>query len=263
MVDKKEIQLTSGQKILFYGGLITIGFALIAPVLAVAASGAMSMLKLAVCVGIIFMIWLARPWFVIKWKNIVLKLLKAEARANPIETLQNELIERKQSVVEARQRFVKLQSMRVTLKQQVAEFEREYGSPDKNLVTMLSGLSSLVDQLETRLEVARKGLVEFEQHIKRQAAQYKIAINTGELARELRQADGNNDPMRQFLHDEAIESVRVTFNDAMAGVNQLLSDSSVITQINEDKEIEGIIDVTPIDPVSLVEDKLNKEVMSV
>ena len=242
----QENKMTSSQKVLFYGGLTIVSFAVVAPVLAVAASGAVSMMKLGVCIAVLWATWLIRPWFVVKWGNIVLKLLKAEARANPIETLQNELLGRKESFEEAKKRLVSLQSMRLTLNQRVKEFEKQYGEPEKSLVQMLAGLSALVDKLENKLNIASNQLTEFEGYIRRQSAQYEIALATGKLAQALRQADGNSDPMRQFLHDEAIESVRVTFNDAMAGVNQLLQNDSVVSQVNDDTRLDGVIDIEPI-----------------
>ena len=107
--------LSGGQKAVFYGGVTVMALFFVAPVVAIALGVVVNIAMIAVVGTTLLAAWIARPWIVLKWKNFVLKALKAEARANPIETLQNEFLNRKAIFEEANKRLTTLVAMRDTL----------------------------------------------------------------------------------------------------------------------------------------------------
>lgn len=236
---------TGGQKALFYGGASVLTLVAAAPLIAIAAGAAVNLGVIAVTGAFLWGLWMARPALSLWWKNRVLKMLKAEARSNPIETLQNEYLGRKGKFEEARQRLVHLKGTRDSLREKLEAFQEKHGVTDESLQKMFDGLSRLIDQLERNLTLAGQKLEEFRRNMELQADRYKIAMETGALAEELRQASGDNDPMQQFLHNEAIDAIRTEFNRSMAQIDDLLLGDESVQQVQQDDALP-MIDVTPI-----------------
>ncbi|MBY0538476.1 hypothetical protein K2P47_03730 [Patescibacteria group bacterium] len=238
-------QLSGGQKAVFYGGATVMALLFVAPIVAIALGVVVNIAAIA-AVGVVLLgVWMARPLAILKWKNFVLKALKAEARANPIETLQNEYLTRKALFEEANERLVTLVAMRDTIKEKIVSFEQKHRRSDADLQKMFEGLSKLIDQLQVSLKTARTKLDDFKKNLEYQSDRYKLAVHTGALANELRQATGDTDPMQQFLHDEAMDSIRSEFNMSMANINQLLLDDDTVPQIQAAPQLP-MLDVTPI-----------------
>ena len=173
----KNIELTRGQKTLFYGGAIIVGLAVAAPVLTLAATGAMSLMKLGVCVLILFGAWSLRGLAMMKWKNIVLKMLKAEARKNPVETLQNEYMTFKNGLTEASRRVQPLIATRDGLREKLQEYEDKYHSPDKQLSEMLEKLSEVIDKVKAKINATAEKLPAFRLFVQQQSDRYNGLTN--------------------------------------------------------------------------------------
>lgn len=244
-MNTKAPKLSGGQKAVFYSGATLMALFFVAPIVAIALGVVVNIAAItAVGVGLLAA-WVARPWAVLKWKNFVLKALKAEARANPIETLQNEYLTRRAVFEEANERLTTLVATRNTIGEKIAEFQNKHGRTDAALQKMFDGLSKLIDQLQVSLRTAKAKLDDFKKNLEYQSDRYKLAIETGALANELRQATGDTDPMQQFLHDEAMDSIRSEFNLSMANIHQLLLDDDTVPQIQEAPQFP-MIDITPI-----------------
>lgn len=245
-MNTKVPQLSGGQKAVFYGGATVMAMFFVAPIVAIALGVVVNIAVIAAVGTTLLAAWMARPWAILKWKNFVLKALKAEARANPIETLQNEYLNRKALFEEANERLITLVAMRDTISEKVAEFENKHKRRDEALQKMFDGLSKLIDQLQASLKTARAKLDDFKKNLEYQSDRYKIAVETGALANELRQATGDTDPMQQFLHDEAMDSIRSEFNLSMASINQLLLEDDTVPQIQAAPQLP-MLDVTPLE----------------
>ncbi len=251
MADGRKITLSKGQKALFYGGSAIATVAFVGPVLAFAAAGAVSLVKIASCVGVLFMGWMLIPWFKIKWKNVVLKLIKAEARANPIETLENEYIARSKNLELARERLTSIISMRNSLSDKLDVFKKRHGVSDEGMEKMLLKSTQLIERLKRAEGRGAAGLEDFKLKLEMRRDRYNMALSTGELARAIKNATGNNDPLQEFVTDEALDAVRSEFNHSMAEINRLLEGDEVVKQLSDDRNIDGVIDVTPIETPEL------------
>ncbi len=246
MANGGNIALTRGQKTLFYGGSAIATLAFVGPVLAFAAAGAVSLVKIAVCVGVLFMGWMLIPWFKIKWKNIVLKLIKAEARANPIETLENEYIARSKNLELARERLTALIGMRNSLSERLDAFKKRHGVSDEGMEKMLSASIQLIERLKNAEKRGAIVLREFKTRLEMEKDRYEMALSTGQLAKAIKNATGNSDPLQEFISNEALDAVRDEFNHSMAEINRLLEGDEVVKQLSDDRNIDGVIDITPI-----------------
>lgn len=251
-----KIVLTKGQKALFYGGATIAVLAVVSPVLIMALRGMLSLMGLVVCVLVLFGAWSLRHWAMLKWKNVILKMLKAEARKNPVESLQNEYATFKAGISEAGKRVQPLISLRNALKEKLDEYERKYHAPEAQLTAMLNKLSDVIDKVQAKLNATAAKLPIFKRFVEQQTDRYEIALKTGALAQALRQVTGDEDPFRDFIHNEAVDAIRTEYHDAMADIDSLLSDT-VITQLieHDDVDTSGIANFAPIDIEEVVYQK--------
>ena len=239
MATQNQISLTRGQKTLFYGGVTIIGLALAAPILTFAAAGAFSLIKVGGCVVALYAVWTALPWISLKWKNVVLRLIKSEARANPIETLQNEYLARSKKLEIAIEYRVQITGMRDSLAERLQAFKKRHGATDESMEKMLSSSTALVDRMIVKESEVKNTLAEFKKKLAMEEDRYKMALAAGGLSKAVKGAVGENDPLQEFVSNEALDSIRDQFNQSMAEINSLLEGDEVVKQLSHDKSVEG------------------------
>ena len=235
--------LTGGvQKALFVVGAL-VALAVMAPV-AMLALTTVTSIAAAIVVGLGIMgILMALPVLSRWWKIQVLKMLKATARHNPVETLQLELLNRQRAYEAANKQAVVITAKRDSLRERLQDYEAKHQVADDALEKMVNKLSQLVDRLKASLKRAGVKLGEFEQFVERQADRWEIAKDTGELAAMLREAQGG-DVTATFLANTAIESIRTELNTSFAEVDQILDREEVKALVLQG-DASRIIDVTP------------------
>ena len=217
--------LSFKQKMLFSGGAL-FGLALIAPV-AVLALKAVTSIAMASIVGLgLFMGFSALPLILRWWRIQVFKLMKMTARRNPVETLQLELIARKEAFEAAGTKVVAVSAMRDSLRDRLEEYLEKHNTKDKTLEKSVEQLSVLVDRLRASLRQVGIKLEEFDRFVARQADRWKLAIATGELAVLLKETKGG-DVTERFLQEEAISTIRDALNLSFAEIDQILDREDV------------------------------------
>lgn len=232
---KGPSQLSKKQSLLFGGGLL-VAFALIVPVTALALTAVTNLVLAGVMFFAFVALIMAAPSLVRFWRTMVLKMMKENVRRNPIETLQLELIKRQQAFVNAQQQVVTIVGTRDSLKEELAEYERKYGKSDDALGRMVDKLSDLADRLQSSLKQTNLKLHEFDRFVEQQAARWKIAKQTGDLATMLRDTHGG-DVTDKFLQDTAIDSIRTELNTSFAEIDQILSNDDVQQALSRDSHL--------------------------
>ena len=213
-------QLSGTQKIVLVGGSV-LGLAVLAPI-AVLALQTVTSIFMALVVGLgITGLLLALPALGRWWRVQVLKMLKASAQRNPVETLQLELIGQQKAFDKAGRIVVALIAQRDSLREELADYFAKHQVKDPSLEKMVDQLSSLVDRLKTSLGQTGVKLGEFERFVARQADRWKIAQKTGELAAMLRETQGG-DVTSRFLADTAVDTIRSELNTSFAEIDQIL-----------------------------------------
>jgi len=218
-------QLSTVQKVVYGGGAL-IGLALLAP-LTVLALKAVTSIAMAAVIGLgLFMGFSALPLILRWWRILVLKMMKATARRNPVETLQLELIDRKQAFETAAATVVAVSAMRDSLREKLDEYVEKHRTKDAGLERSINQLSELVDRLRASLRQAGIKIEDFERFVARQADRWKLAKATGELAALLKES-GGGDVTDRFLKDEAIDTIRDALNLSFAQIDQILQKEEV------------------------------------
>jgi hypothetical protein len=231
----EELQKLSVVQKVVYGAGALLGLALAAP-LAVLALKTVTSIAMAAVIGLVFFTGFSALPLILRWWRIqVLRMMKATARRNPVETLQLELIERKQAFEAAGAKIVAVSAMRDSLREKLDEYGQKHQTRDVSLEKSINQLSALVDRLRASLRQAGIKLDEFERFVARQADRWKLAKATGELAVLLKET-GGGDITDRFLQDEAIDSIRDSLNFSFAQIDQIL----------QQEEVKQIVEGAPV-----------------
>jgi hypothetical protein len=231
-----------GQRVVYGLGALA-GLAILAPIAALALHAVTSIaMAIVVAIGICGTL-MVLPAMGRWWKIQVLKMMKATARRNPVETLELELIGRQKAYEAARKQVTVIVGKSEALREQLDDLQRIHKRTDPGLEKMYTRLSGLAERLRTSLGITGKKLEEFKDFVAFQRDRWEIAKSTGELASMLRDAQGG-DVTDRFLADTAIDSIRTELSNSFAQIDDILGAEEVKAAFSEAK----MIDVTPAPP---------------
>lgn len=190
--------------------------ALLAPLVWAAVSAGVGLLVLLVVAGLGIGLFQALPLFGQKWENKVLAERKAEARENPIEQLQNFLMEKMKRVDVFKQAVVAIATQIKGLAEMLRERKRvkpngDYTRQEEALNQMNAAHSVLVD----RYKNAEQAIHELRDIIDDKKFEWSFG-QAGQLAIAQLNAASGEELLNQILADEAFASVRDNFNKVFA-----------------------------------------------
>lgn len=153
------------------------------------------------------------PWFGHKLANWRLKALKAEAAANPIETLENQYKARDEALRKTRENLQEFSGAVQTLRDKIEQHNRTYpGSP--------SPFQKQYDMMVARKEFrgrkykeAKAALEEFAKVIEITRSQWETALL---LAKAQKLDNVGEDFISKMMKDVALDTVTSTMNTAFA-----------------------------------------------
>ncbi len=203
------------------GGVLLL--AIFAPVLWLAAAGGMGLVVLGLVLALGYAATQALPWLGQVMENRLLAARKAEARRNPIEQLQNELVRRAQRLKAFREALVVVGGQVETISQMLAQ--RRHRDPQHELDRQEKALARL-QQFHalniTRLQQAQAALDDFRAAIERKESEWRIALAIDEASALLdpRAAEAL---MQDLLTDTALSAVQDRFNSVFAELDVQMS----------------------------------------
>ena len=165
----------------------------------------------------------AVPLAMQKLENRLLAARKAEARRNPIEQLQNEVLRRAQRLASFRRALVLVGGQIESIGQMVAQ--RRHRDPEHELHRQERALQRL-QQFQTvnlqRLGQAQAALEEFRFTVERKESEWRIAIAIGE-ANDLVDPQATDNLLQDLLSDTALRAVQDRFNSVFAELDVQMS----------------------------------------
>ena len=217
----KLSQMSMGQKLL-YGGILVAGLAVAAPVIALAVAGVTSLFKLVVVGVSLFALLLLLP-VGDRWLRVqVLKMLKANARANPIETLELDY----QLKAGALQKFVAFVKQMIAAhrvsQDELNQLKKDF--PDRDLSErqeMMDLMKRAVDVLRSKAETADNKLKLYGDEIRFIKADHAWSKRAGAALAQMRTIEGA-DALGELLKGEAIGQVRQDVAESFAELDMLL-----------------------------------------
>jgi len=202
-----------------YGAVLVAGF-LVAPYIWVAIGG---IIGLIVAVGVILVAWMLRPVAFSFAANMRLKLIKAEAAKNPVETLQNDLKDKAQALANRKDAIETLNSQIRTFSDKVDEIKASYGPDDAGYQKLSRDLADLRRVYAHRCEKwkeAREQLKLYEEEIKRANMIWEAA----QAAAAARETSGltEDEFFAKLRTETAFEAIKKSYNDALASLDTAL-----------------------------------------
>lgn len=191
-------------------------FALAAPLIWAAASAGVGLIVLLVLGALGVGIMQALPLLGQKWENKLLAARKAEARRNPIEQLQNFLMEKAKRVALFKQAVVQIGTQIKGLTDMLDERKRtKPGYDASKQEAALASMRQAHQVLEAKYRRAEEALGQLKEVIDDKRFEWSFG-QAGQAAIAQLNAASGEDLLNQMLADEAFASVRDNFNQVFA-----------------------------------------------
>lgn len=215
-MDKTQIVTSPKNRVLglrVIAGLAAVAaLATAAPVITTAVSAGVSLLALAGIGAVLVGAFQTMPLLGQKLENRLLAARKAEARANPIEQLQNFLRAKRRSVDAFKAAVVQIDTQIKSMSDMIEDRRRakpgyDAGKQEKALDAMRAAHSQLV----TKYRNAEAALADLQEVIDDKKFEWKFG-EAGKAAIQSMNATSGQDLLDEMLADEAFDSVRQNFN---------------------------------------------------
>ena len=206
--------------------------ALVAPIIWAAASAGVGLIALGFIGVVGFGVIQALPFIGQKIENSVLKLRKAEARGNPIEQLQNFLMQKAKQVAEFKTAVTSIGGQIKSLESMVAQRKKE--RPDYDASAQERSIQAMKDAHRTlmiKYSNAEDALKKLQLAIQDKEFEWKFS-QAGQAAMKSLNATSGKELMEAMLADEAFSSVTENFNKVFAELEmeaQHLTDAKQLT----------------------------------
>lgn len=233
-VEKKQ-QMTKFVKF----GLIGLFCAVLAPVAWMAVTGIAGMM---IAAGLIAVGTSVAPVIALKLANAKYRALDAErvghiekvsdaAAANPIETLIQQSMEKRQASDAFRNAITMFRTEVKNFADQIAGFAKEYPDDVARFQTQLGAMNKLLTFREDRYKQLQNELDNFDSAIKRAQAMWKMS----QAAQKMNKLAGVElgDPFEKIKADSAINSVMTSMNKAFAEMETALLDNKEVQQAQQ------------------------------
>jgi hypothetical protein len=202
-----------------YAALLGVGF-VVAPYIFTAITGLVGL----IVAGVIMLVaWMLLPTVETAARNLRLKLLKAEAARNPIETLQNEYLRRDQALTDRKNKIERLAAKTAGFGSKLAQFKRDYPADAQAYQDIYDKMVLLAKRSRDQWILAEAQLKAFDREIDRAKAKWEMAI----AADGLRQDAGTVEAefLAKLKVESSLDAIELGMNTAFAQLDTLLMES--------------------------------------
>lgn len=202
-----------------YAAILGVGF-VVAPYVFTAITGLFGLLIAGV---LILGTWMVLPSVEAAAANLRLKLIKAEAAKNPVETLQNAYREEVLVLAEREKAVQRLNGQVRTFADKVSAIATRYGPNDPSYIKLsgdLKGMRQLAENRVLRLREARDALVKKAEAIQRASMIWDAA----QAATAAQESSGLSEAefFTQLRTETAIDAIQNSYNEALASLDTML-----------------------------------------
>jgi hypothetical protein len=218
--------------------------AALAPVIWALASATFGLIALGVIGLVGFALLQSMPMFAQKIENAILKARKAEARANPIEQLQNFLRQKAQQVADFKMAVTQIGAQIKSLQSMVEQRKKERPGYDASAQEKsIASMKEVFNMQVQKYQNAEKALDELKLAIQDKEFEWKFS-QAGQEAMKSLSATSGKELMEAMLADEAFSSVTENFNTVFAELEMEAAHLTSAKQLNFDSGMT--IDVSAI-----------------
>ena len=176
------------------------------------------MLGLLVAGAVCFVTWTFLPNFERKMANWRLKALKAEAAANPVETLQNNYQHAAEALEKKKQGLIDFKSGVRAYADQVGEFKRRWPQDGPKYDAILARLQATAVTFEAKYRESVKNLADFQMEIEKAEAEWNLG-NAAAKAQGIAMTQGDFDDM--ISTKTALGSVQLNLDRALSDLDTI------------------------------------------
>ena len=210
-----------------YGALLVVGF-FVAPFVWVAVGGLIGLLVAGVIIG---GAWMSRQWVYAVAANARIKLIKAEASKNPVETLQEEYRREMVKLDTRKQNIERLKAQILTFEDKTEELKEKYGTNDSAYQKFRQDLVTLNRVYVNRCDLwrkARAGLDAYKQEIDRA----QIIWETSLAAAAAQETSGLTEEefFARLKTETAFDAIHTSYNAAIASLDTALLEAPQTTR---------------------------------
>lgn len=234
-------------KILAWGAGLGIAVG-VAPIIFLAVKGIVG-LALAFVIGTLCL--RLAPVFSMWTSNLVLKAIRWEARRNPIETMMNVYMERKEAVAAAEVAIKAFNGQVQNYGQQIDGLAKKYPEDAKKFQDHYQAMQALLNQRYRALKTAEAGLVKYNEGIERASAIWEMTKASDAISKSAGLLS-EKDAIQRIKSDEALKSVEESMARSFAELDHALRTEIEGTQINSQPSLPA-----PTDPTMLIPDVNN------
>ena len=218
--------------------------ALLAPVIWSAVSAGIGLVTLLVIAAIGIGLFQTLPLLGQKLENKLLAARKAEARANPIEQLQNFLLQKRGRVTAFKSAVMQIGGQIKSMSDMIEERKRQ--KPGYDASKQESAVRAMKDAhqiLVVKYQNAEAALAQLSEAVEDKKFEWKFG-QAGQAALQTLNATSGQELLNQMLADEAFDSVRDNFNQVFS---ELEMEAAKLTTGKELSFEEGLaIDLSAI-----------------
>lgn len=171
------------------------------------------------------------PVVEMKLKNARVKMTVAEAEKNPIETLLNQLLVKRQAAGDFAQRITDFRAEISGFKDKVARFSQQYPEDAPRFADQLKTMQQLLAFREDRYRQLNQELDKFAAAIERAKAMWAMSQAAQRMNAVAGQAAG--DDFEKIKTDAAIDSVMKSVNTAFSQMETALLDNAEVKQAQQ------------------------------
>jgi DNA repair exonuclease SbcCD ATPase subunit len=214
-------------------GLALLAALIVSPVIFMIVQGLVG-LAIAGVVGLAIISF--APVVAMKFANWKLRAIKAEAAANPVETMQNVYREKDGSIKAFAQRIEDFATEVGNFDDKLDGFKTEFPADAAKFEATLQAMTSLLSRRRARLTEARQELNSFASEIRKADAIWKMGL----AAQSMHRAAGmtEDDFMQRIKTETAIDAVQSNLNRALAQLETSLAEEMPAIENNPSQVID-------------------------
>lgn len=206
-------------------GVIGVAGFLVAPIVLTAIGG---IIGAAIAAALGYVLVMFAPVVAMKVANWRLGAIKAEARTNPIETLQNQYIEKGNALQAFRESIKTFSAAVKNFETKVETFSQAQPDEAERFQEQLATMNKLLDYRKTKYSQAKKNLEEFELTIQKASALWDMSQEAAKMNKLAGMQTG--DPFEKIKTETALDAVQTGLNRAFADLEDSLLDTEEVTQ---------------------------------
>lgn len=222
-----------------YAALLVVGF-FVAPYIFTAITG---LVGLAVAGALMLGTWVALPSIQAGAANLRLKLIKAEAAKNPIETLQNEYLRRSQALNERKTKIEQLAAKTNGFGTKLQGFKRDYPSEAQVYQDIYDKMVLLLKRSREQWVLAERQLGAFDREIEKAKAKWDMALAAADLRQDAGQVEAEF--FAKLRVECSFDAIELGMNTAFAQLDTLLMESDTVQALPSSEKTVIELNPTP------------------